>query len=137
MNLFGVSWGAWIASLYAARYPAHVRRMVILPARARSTPPRPSDIGPMLPPLDSVRQVRADSLQKIWPTTQDPVAVCEAYWALMRPALFVDTTRASTMRGSFCSEPSDVLRHTWEVSDARMPNVELKPPAAPSSMVVL
>lgn len=120
MNLFGVSWGAWIASLYAARYPARVRRMVILPARARSRPPRPTDLGPMLPPLDSLRRARADSLQAVWPTAQDPVAVCEEYWAVMRPAFFYDTTRANAMQGSFCDEPVDVLRHTWRVSEARL-----------------
>jgi proline iminopeptidase len=120
MNVFAVSWGAWIASLYAAQHPDHVRRMVLLPARARSQPPQPTDPGPLLPPLDSVRQARADSLLKIWRTAQDPVVVCDQYWVLMRPAFFFDTTRASAMQGSFCNEPTDVLRHTWQVSDARM-----------------
>jgi proline iminopeptidase len=120
MNLFGVSWGAWIATLYAFEHPERVRRMAILPARARSRPPAPSEPSPLLPPLDSLHQARVDSLLRVWATAEDPVVVCEEYWTLLRPAFFFDTTRVRAMQGSFCNEPPEVLRHTWQVSDARM-----------------
>ena len=120
LHLFGVSWGSLLAARYAVQYPQRVNRVVLFPMRARSNPDVPADPGPLAPPLDNSVRRRTDSLVAAWPMSADPRAVCEEYWRLQRPGFFADTVRAQTMLGSFCEEPPEVLRHTWQVSAARL-----------------
>ena len=120
LRLFGVSWGSLLAARYAAQYPQRVKRVVLFPMRARSSPDVPAEPGQLAPPMDNTVRRRADSLVVAWPTSADPRAVCEEYWRLQRPGFFADTVRAQAMLGSFCEEPPEVLRHTWQVSAARV-----------------
>lgn len=119
-HLFGVSWGSMLAARYAAQYPQRVNRVVLFPMRARSNPDIPAEPGPLAPPIAAATQRQADSLIAEWPTAADPRAICEEYWRLQRPAFFEDTSHARAMRGSFCEEPPEILRHSWQVSAARM-----------------
>jgi proline iminopeptidase len=120
MHLFGLSWGAVLAVHYADRHADRVDRLVLLPMRARRSPDVPTDPEPLAPTPDGDMQQRLDELFRQWPTADDPVAVCEEYWRLQLPFFFARPERVSRLRGSFCEEPPDVLRHSWTVSAARM-----------------
>ncbi len=120
MHLFGVSWGSVLAARYAQQHPDRVRRMVLLPMRARQNPEVPANPEPLAPKPDSAQQRRIEELQRAWAATSNPVPVCEEYWRLQLPFFFARPERASRMQGSFCDEPPETLRPSWMVSDARM-----------------
>lgn len=119
-NLFGISWGSLLAARYALAYPERVKRIVVFPRTARTGAEVPTnEQGTLIRSIDSVSQRLVDSLLRAWPGATNPRAVCDEYWRTLWPTLFVDTTKARTMRGSMCDEPPEVLRHTWQVSAAK------------------
>jgi proline iminopeptidase len=120
MHLFGLSWGAVLTVHYADRHPDRVDRLVLLPMRARRNPDAPTDPEPLPPAPDSATRQRLEELIREWSLATDPVAVCEEYWRLQLPFFFARPERVSRLRGSFCEEPPEVLRHSWTVSAARM-----------------
>jgi proline-specific peptidase len=117
MNLLGISWGSALVALYAAEYPQRIDRLVLVPMRARKNPGVPE--GAREPPVTLGDEISAQisELRSRWETAEDPVAVCEKYWSILTPLLFY---KPQQMRGSFCDEPADVLRHTWKVNNARI-----------------
>jgi proline iminopeptidase len=120
VHLLGVSWGSALAVLYAKEHPEHVNRVAVFPMRVRQNPDIPAVPGPLAPNLDRAQEQRARELRNAWATASDLATVCTEYWRLQERSMFARPERAAVMRGSFCDEPADVLRHTWEVSDARM-----------------
>jgi proline iminopeptidase len=140
MHLFGMSWGSALAVLYAHAHPDRVRRLVLLPMRARHDPEVPAAPGPLAATPDSAQQRRLQLLLAEWPRAADPVTVCEEYWRLQLPFFFARPERAAHFRASLCEEPPETLRHSWAVSTARMRSLgefDLRPTLAAIEAPVL
>jgi proline iminopeptidase len=120
IDLLGVSWGSALAVLYAQAHPDHVNRMVLFPMRARAQPEIPAGVTPPASVLTDEEQARLRELRAKWEQAENPVAICQEYWAINARAMFHDARLASSRKGRFCDEPPDVLRSTWRVSDAKM-----------------
>jgi proline iminopeptidase len=116
MTLIGHSWGAGLAALYTAEYPANVGRLLLL--------------GPM-PPTKAFSAQRFDEadkstgfhdllseLRRSMPTAPDPVALCEQFFSVYLEPYFADPTAMARRRGSACDAPPEAVRNWLTVSDA-------------------
>lgn len=119
VNFLGISWGSWLATLYAFHYPDRVAKMILLPPRVRRNPNTTPEVRP-ISRLDSLHRARMSSLQNNWQSAEDIHAVCQEYWSIAIRDFFFDTTAIGTFKGSFCNEPPEVLRTTWANSEAKV-----------------
>ena len=120
IDLLGVSWGSALAVLYAHGHPQHVNRIVLFPMRARAQPEIPPGVSPPTAVLTPKEQARLRELRAKWEHAENPIAICQEYWAINARAMFYDPRLANSRKGRFCDEPPEVLRNTWRVSAAKM-----------------
>jgi proline iminopeptidase len=116
MILAGHSWGAGLAVLYAAEYPQHIGRLLIL--------------GPMPPTkvLATSRFSKADEsmgfhrylseLRIAMPSASDPVSLCERFFNAYLKPYFADPAALRRKRGNPCDAPPEAVRNWLVVSDA-------------------
>lgn len=109
MKLVGHSWGAMLATFYAAEYPQHVDRMVLV------TP------GPIEAKYegdhDAMRLARTDSLALkrqgelfgllLGGQSLDPVADCTELFDSFFPAYFHDVSNVANLQGTWCPRTPD------------------------------
>lgn len=114
--LIGESWGAGLAVLYAASYPQHVERLLL--------------IGPM-PPTRAILDRRMDesdqamglrrrlaAIRREMLDTDDPIATCREFFAVYLQQLFVTPGGMTRRRGSSCDGPAEGVRNYFVVNDA-------------------
>ena len=114
--LIGESWGAGLAILYAAEYPEHVERLLL--------------IGPM-PPTRAILERRMDESDesvafrrrladtaRAMPESPDPVATCREFFSVYLKQFFVDPEAQARRRGSSCDAPPEGVRNYFVVNEA-------------------
>lgn len=111
MTLLGHSWGGGLAVLYAAAYPEHVARMVLV----GPMPPRP---GPYLEQydagiaarLDSSETARRGALDSIQKVAEDPYPTCQESNRIFLRGVAATPAAASRVKGDLCAATPTNLR---------------------------
>jgi proline iminopeptidase len=111
MTLLGHSWGGGLAVLYAAEYPAHVARMLLV----GPVPPRPGsyleqyDAGAAArrDSAETARQAIADSVQRV---AEDPYPACRESFRIFLRGVAATPETASRIRGDLCAATPANLR---------------------------
>lgn len=114
--LIGESWGAGLAVLYAASYPQHVERLLL--------------IGPM-PPTRAILDRRMDesdqamglrrrlaAIRREMLDANDPIATCHEFFAVYQQQFFVTPGGMARRRGSSCDAPAEGVRNYFVVNEA-------------------
>ena len=114
--MIGESWGAGLATLYAAAHPERVERLLL--------------VGPM-PPTRAILQRRLDEsdaamdlrrrladVRQAMTTSPDPIATCREFFALYTRQFFVTPDGQARRRGSSCDGPPEGVRNYFVVNDA-------------------
>jgi proline iminopeptidase len=119
VTLFGHSWGAGLAALYAIAHPDRVERLVLVDA----LPPRAT---PYLSQFQTALQSRfsqADEAalaaardRRAKATDADTQDACRAYYLVFGRAYLADPTSISRVRGDFCAGPPPALRNSANVN---------------------
>jgi proline iminopeptidase len=133
LSLVGHSWGAMVAPMYAAQYPANVNRLVMV------TP------GPVQAHYDAqfeaerIARTSAAALQRqgelfgelAGGQSPDPAAACEELLSIWFPAYFHDAGNMANLKGSWCDVPApaaNALLFTMVVGRASLgPDFDLRP----------
>jgi proline iminopeptidase len=111
MTLLGHSWGAGLAVLYAAEYPEHVARMLLV----GPVPPRPgayleqynAGAAARRDSAETARQVVSDSIQR---TAEDPYPACRESNRIFLRGVAGTPEAASRIRGDLCAATPTNLR---------------------------
>jgi proline iminopeptidase len=111
MTLLGHSWGAGLAVLYAAEYPEHVARMLLV----GPVPPRPGayleqyDAGAAArrDSAETARQAVSDSIQRV---AEDPYPACREWYRIFLRGVAATPEAASRIRGDLCAATPTNLR---------------------------
>jgi len=111
MTLLGHSWGGGLAVLYAAEYPEHVARMLLV----GPVPPRPgtylkqynTDAAARRDSAETARQAVADSIQRV---AEDPYPACRESNRIFLRGVAATPEAASRIRGDLCAGTATNLR---------------------------
>ena len=111
MTLLGHSWGGGLAVLYAAAYPEHVARMVLV----GPMPPRPgpyleqydAGIAARLDSAETARRAVSDSIQKV---AEDPYPACRESLRIFLRGVAGTPEAASRVKGDLCAATPTNLR---------------------------
>lgn len=118
VTLVGESWGAGLASLYAAGHPARVERLLL--------------VGPMPPTREILDRRLDDSNEKMglrkkladvsraMPDAANPVAVCREFFSLYLPQFFARPENVARRRASSCRAPAEGVRNYFVVNKATL-----------------
>lgn len=111
VTLLGHSWGAGVAALYAARYPASVKQLLIVDG----VPLRLSELVDGFGAMTRARDSSERAAMQTWMDTrrahpEDPAA-CLAYYRLWFRPFFVDSTALQRSRGDFCAGTTESRRN--------------------------
>jgi len=103
LTLLGHSWGAGVAALYAARFPAKVGRLLIVDG----VPLRLAELTAGFEQMDRARDSTERAQMQQWMDarrahSEDPAA-CHAYYVLWFRPFFEDPTAMRRSRGDFCA----------------------------------
>jgi proline iminopeptidase len=107
LSLVGHSFGAIIATQYAATYPATTERLVLLnpaPATAAHGATFTENRLARTPPEQQARQGELIG-QLLSGTAADPVAACTELFASLFRVYFHDQANVASMRGAWCDVP--------------------------------
>ena len=120
VTLLGHSWGAALAAFYARAHPDRVARLILVdPVPARRTPWMQQFGRNLRGWMDSATAARFAELAQARREASDPVAACQAYWAVFIHGYFSDprdATLPARMRGDVCSDPPEAIRNGGLVS---------------------
>jgi proline iminopeptidase len=115
LTLFGHSWGAAPAALYAMQYPEHVRRMILV----GTIPPDRSGLVRAFKAIaaarDSATLRRMAELSRIREAKPDDLAACREYYELWFKPFFGAAAAASRMKGNVCAGSSESLKNKHNV----------------------
>ena len=116
LTLVGESWGSGLAVLYAAQYPEHVERLVLIG-------PMPPSRAVMNQRLDESSEVmglrrRLAEMVKRMPASPDPVATCREFFDVYTKQFFADPAAQQRRRGSSCEGPPEGVRNYFVVNEA-------------------
>jgi proline iminopeptidase len=111
MNLLGHSWGGGLAVLYAAEYPEHVARMLLV----GPVPPRPgayieqyiAGAAARRDSAETARQAASDSIQRV---AENPYPACREYYRIFLRGVAATPEAASRIRGDLCAATPTNLR---------------------------
>ena len=111
LTLLGHSWGAGVAALYAARYPASIKQLLIVDG----VPLRRSELVAGFETMNRARDSSERREMQRWMETrrahpEDPGA-CHAYYRLWFRPFFSDPTILQRSRGDFCAGTPDSRRN--------------------------
>jgi proline iminopeptidase len=111
LTLFGHSWGAAPAALYAMQYPERVRRMILV----GTIPPERSGLVRAFEAVaaarDSATLRRMAELSRIRAAKPDDLAACREYYELWFTPFFGTRAAASRMKGNVCAGSSESLKN--------------------------
>lgn len=111
VTLLGHSWGAGVAALYAARYPNHIGRLLIV----GGIPLRRQQLVQAFEELAAGRDSATREGMQKWMAARraDPgdVAACRAYYVLWFNAFFKDPSAMDRSRGDFCAGTPESRRN--------------------------
>jgi proline iminopeptidase len=111
LTLFGHSWGAAPATLYAMQYPERVRRMILV----GTIPPERSGLVRAFQTLaaarDSATLGRMAELSRVREAKPDDLAACREYYGLWFTPFFGTRAAASRMKGNVCAGSSESLKN--------------------------
>jgi proline iminopeptidase len=111
MTLLGHSWGGGLAVLYAAEYPEHVSRMILVgPA-----PPRPgayfeqydTGLAARRDSAETAQQAVSDSIQRV---AEDPYPACRVSIRIFLRGVAATPEAASRIKGDLCAATPTNLR---------------------------
>lgn len=115
LTLFGHSWGAAPAALYAMQYPERVRRMILV----GTIPPERSGLvrafQAMASARDSATLRRMAELSRIRQAKPDDLAACREYYELWFTPFFGAKASATRMKGNVCAGSSESLKNKRNV----------------------
>jgi proline iminopeptidase len=111
MTLLGHSWGGGYAVLYAAEYPEHVGRMILV----GPVPPRPgayleqydSGLAARRDRAETAQQAVSDSIQKV---AEDPYPACRVSIRIFLRGVAATPETASRIKGDLCAATPTNLR---------------------------
>ncbi|MCI0713253.1 MAG: alpha/beta hydrolase [Chloroflexi bacterium] len=122
MILFGHSWGAGLAALYAMAYPEHVQQMILVGSMPLRADPYMQTFGETL--MERMDPSKKERHAQITDEMQNPdnvqLALIREYFDLMMPSYLYDPASASNMRGDISDAPLETLRHMNGVGGAVM-----------------
>lgn len=117
MTLFGHSWGAAVAALYAFEYPKRVGRLLIV----GGVPPRREQLDDAFQRMNAGRDATERRLmaELYEARLADPgdVEACRDYYEVWFRPFFGDAAAASRSRGDFCAAPDEARRNKMEAVD--------------------
>jgi len=121
VSLLGHSWGGGLAILYAAQYPARVRRMIIVgPIPPRLHPYFDQYLAGQAARHDSSDQARSAALDSLVATAPDPHAACRESNHIYLRGVAATSEAADRIKGDLCAGTSEnvrlqgvVLRRMW------------------------
>ncbi|HST57908.1 MAG TPA: alpha/beta hydrolase [Longimicrobium sp.] len=109
MKLVGHSWGAMVAAFYAAQYPQHVDRMVLVtpgPVEAKYDPEFEAERQSRTDPTILARQFELVGLLMGGASAQ-PVADCTELFDSFFPAYFHDPANVANLQGAWCPQTDE------------------------------
>lgn len=116
MMLIGESWGAGLATLYAAKYPERVERLLLL----GPMPPTRELLDRRMGQSDEAMGFRARlaEIVRAMPDSQEPEATCRTFFAAYLPQFFARPENVSRRRGDSCNAPPEGVRNYFVVNQA-------------------
>ncbi|MCW3848051.1 alpha/beta fold hydrolase [Sphingomonas sp. LB-2] len=116
MTLIGYSWGTGLAALYAAKYPDHVDRLLLLSPMPPAKTPFAADRALRERALTPAAELsRMEALDRAMPDAADPVATCRELDRLGYGPYFADPGKLALMKGENCDAPPAALRNSGTV----------------------
>ena len=111
LTLLGHSWGAGVAALYAARYPAFIKQLLTVDG----VPLRFAELVAGFETMNRARDSSERGAMQRWMDTrrahpEDPAA-CLAYYRLWFRPFFADPTFVQRNRGDFCAGTPESRRN--------------------------
>ncbi len=117
LTLLGHSWGAGLAALYAARFPARVKRLLIV----GGVPLRRSEFVAGFTQMDQARDSTERAEMDHWMDARrahpEDAAACHAYYTLWFRPFFADPTALQRSRGDFCAGSAEARRNKIQSVD--------------------
>ena len=111
LTLLGHSWGAGVAALYAARYPASIKQLLIVDG----VPLRLSELMAGFEAMNRARDSAERSEMQRWMDTRrahpEDAAACHAYYRLWFHPFFADPRFLQRSRGDFCAGTPESRRN--------------------------
>jgi proline iminopeptidase len=117
LTLFGHSWGAGLAALYAQQFPQHVGRLIIvggIPLRQTELARRFARVAEKRPADERTRLLAA---RDAWRADPGNAGACRAYYGLFYLPFYGDRAMASRSRGDLCWGTPAALRNKIENVD--------------------
>jgi pimeloyl-ACP methyl ester carboxylesterase len=110
-GIVGFSYFAGVAVAYAAKFSAHVTRVVLLsPIEPNEGIERAYDPTERISRIDTTKARALLKLRAAGKDTTDPSGYCTAYWQLNAPLFVGDATHASRVNPTWCQYPNESPR---------------------------
>jgi proline iminopeptidase len=109
LTLLGHSWGAAVAALYAARYPEHVGRLLIVDGIPATRTQLTQAFQNLNARRDSVTQRGMQELRAARLANPGDAAACRAYYDVWFLPSYGDSVAAHRTRGDFCAGTPEAL----------------------------
>lgn len=117
LTIFGHSWGAGVAALYAARYPERVGRLLIvggIPMRRTQLVKTFEDLDAS---RDSATKRRMREAYEARVANPGDAAACRAYYVLWFIPFYGDSAAAHRSKGDFCAGSPEARRNKMSSVD--------------------
>jgi proline iminopeptidase len=111
LTLFGHSWGAAPAAIYAMQYPERVRRMILVGTIPAERIGLASAFQALAAARDSATMRRMTELRRIRATDPADRAACREYYQLWFTPFFGASKAASRMKGNVCAGSEESLKN--------------------------
>ncbi len=121
MILVGHSWGAGLAVHYAARYPEHVARLLLVSPIPPRSSPYMIEFGRNLRKwMNEELRADLDAAAAAREGAEDPLAACRAYWAIFIRGYLADPDHPPPLGGDVCGDPAEAVRNQETVLSLTM-----------------
>lgn len=117
LTLFGHSWGAAVAALYAFEHPESVGRLLIVGGVPTRRAQLVDAFQRMAAGRDSTERRRMEERYEAHLADPGDAEACRAYYELWFRPFFDDPAAANRTRGDFCAGTPDALRNKVESVD--------------------
>jgi proline iminopeptidase len=117
LTLFGHSWGATVAALYAQQFPERIERMVIVGPTPLQRSVLTAAFEDMAAARDSSTQRRMAEWRAVRQADPGDITACQAYYTLWFEPFLSDPRVLTQSKGDFCAGTAESRRNKMDSVD--------------------